>query len=230
MQNALAGITRIKGVRGFGVFDARGACVAHQMPAPYESILLKCAIDELRGAFDAVKCLEESGMDSFIGRFTLGNVVLKPIANHTVLILTDPDLNMAALNVGLKVASLKLEPGESGQISTRIEAGATSAIHFSPNASVSSSLSLGSPLNESRIPANAISIAVMSELTQLLAVRIGPMAKLALKGALTSMGLHPRAVSPSQFDDLVALVARKIPDAGARQGFTIAAQALLRSP
>jgi len=229
MQNALAGISRIKGVRGFGVFDVRGACVAHQMPPPYEPILLKRALEELRGAFDAVRCLDESGMDSFMGRFTLGCLLLRPLANHTVMILSDPDLNIAALNVGLKVAALKLEPGESGQISSRIEPVSASTSHFSANANISSNLSMGSPLNESRIPANAISVAVMSELTRLLAVRIGPMAKLALKGALASLGLHPRAVTPSQFDDLVALVSRKIPDAGARHDFIVAAQALLRA-
>jgi hypothetical protein len=229
MQNALAGIAKIKGVKGFSVFDTRGACVVHQMPPPYEAVLMNQVLEQLRAAFDAVRCLDESGMDSFIGRFSQGCVVLKPLANHTVMIVAEPDLNLATLGIGLKVASLKLGAAESGRISGPMDTVAASAQKLALHANSSSNLSQGIALNESRIPADAVSAAVMSELTQLLAVRIGPMAKVTLKGTLTSLGLHPRAVGPPQFDELVALVARKIPDVAARQPFINAARALLRS-
>ncbi len=227
MQSALAGLTQIRGVKGYSVFDARGTCVEHQMPPPYEPILINQAIGELRAAFDAVKCLDESGMDSFVGRFELGCIVLKPLSNHTVMLLTAPDVNMATLNIGLKVALLKLERVESGTLPSR-DSVPHSGHNFGARANISSNMSLspGSPINAAMIPADAVGPAVMSELTKLLAVHIGPMAKVIMKKELAQLGLHPQTVGAAQFNDLVSVLARKVPDPAGGHAFISAARNL----
>jgi hypothetical protein len=232
MQLALSGLAQIPGVRGYAVFDQNGQCLAHDLPAPYEPILMAQAMEELAQAFDALKVLDEWGIETFVGRFQEGCLVMKPLANHRLVILTVPEMNMVKLNIGVTVASLKFERGDSGgggsagpsQSFPRTSSGFGQSLP--PRTAPSMTSWTASPVSESLVPADAVGQFVMTQLLKLFTARVGPMAKILMGKQMRELGLQERTVGLSQYGDVVTLLARNIAEGPQRQDFIGAARAL----
>ncbi|NUQ73638.1 MAG: hypothetical protein HUU21_08800 [Polyangiaceae bacterium] len=110
MQAMLASLTQIQGVSGVAVFNLAGECIFHQMPAPFEPVLLARIFADLRTVIDAFQYMDDtSATDSLVCRFDNGNLILRPVGPNSIVLLTAPNVNMAMVNVGLKVAALKME-------------------------------------------------------------------------------------------------------------------------
>lgn len=110
MQAMLTSLSQIQGVSGIAVFSPAGDCILHQMPAPFEPALLGRIFADLRTVLDAFQYLDDSSAtDSLVCRFEQGNLIVRPVGINSVLLLTTPTVNMAMVNVGFKVASLKME-------------------------------------------------------------------------------------------------------------------------
>jgi hypothetical protein len=231
MQNVLSNLSEIQGVNGYSVFDARGSSVEHQMPKPYEVVLISRVLDEVRSAVDPMRYVDGGKISSLVSRFESGTLVVREYKRHTVLVLTSTAVNMAMLNVALNVAEMKLERlGESP--AEHPSAAAVPIIHEPPSASLSKSGSMNltaSPIPEGGIPHDAVGMRVMNELWKLMAPALGPAAKFVLKQQLKEMGLHAQTVVPAQFADLIMTLAPKIPNPEARNTFVAAARQLLAS-
>ncbi len=68
-------------------------------------------------------------------------------------------------------------------------------------------------------PPNALGPAVMMELTKALARHLGPIAKVVLKEELKKLGVTAHTVARPQFEDLVHLLTRRIPDPNSHKEF-----------
>jgi len=243
MQAMLSSLSQIQGVTGGAVFDATGECILHQMPVPYEPILLNQVFSELRTVLDAVRYMDDSGiLDSFVCRFDNGYLILREIGGYTVLLLVSPSVNMAMINVGFKVAALKryrgaeLSPAAATPPPAPVH---VSSIHVDKESGVgrapsspglmqgtTSALSVSSTLEDAPIPPDAVGAGVVNELVKLLSGHVGPFAKVIFKQELKRIGASTQTLTRSQYDDFVTFLVAKIPDTAGKTQFAAAARRL----
>ena len=240
MQAMLASLSQIQGVTGAAVFGPSGECILHQMPAPYETILLNRLFADLRTVLDAFRYMDDSGAtDSFVCRFDNGNLILRPMGGNSVLLITASNVNMAMVNVGFKVASLKMERSADAAHTASVNPPppqpapaappprvTVSSVPATPIPNVSP-LTVSSVVDDAPIPPDAVGARVADELVKLLAVQVGPFAKVLFKQELKRIGATVQTLTRSQLDDLVTLLAPKIPDPTARNQFIAAAKRLV---
>jgi len=243
MQAMLSSLSQIQGVTGGAVFGPTGECILHQMPVPYEPILLNQVFSELRTVLDAVRYMDESGtLDAFVCRFDNGSLILREIGGHTVLLLVSPNVNMAMINVGFKVAALKRhrgpEPGLAVATPTpapvhlssshldRESGGGRQPSSPGPIQATISTLSASSTTEDGPIPPDAVGVSVVNELAKLLSGHVGPFAKVIFKQELKRIGASAQTLTRSQYDDFVTFLAAKIPDPAGQTKFAAAARRL----
>lgn len=220
MNDILTGLNEINGVIGSAIFDATDECVAHAIPAPYEPILLSQAMKEFRSVLDVMGSNEESKDWTHL-QVTLDNgcVALRAVDDYTLMAIGSATLNHSMLSIGFNVASLKLSKAKGdGSISrsagsksvgkSASKSGAVSATGGSQKSL--SSLSFSPAADGPRVP-NAVGPAVIDSLYKLLAREVGPFAKMAVKEEMGKLGVTPYTMVPSQYDDLVGALVRRVP-------------------
>jgi hypothetical protein len=110
VNTVLAGVNAIPGVLGSAIFDGNDHCVAAVMPHPYDVGLLTQVMGELRNTLQVLTYLEYGdNWSGLVARFDAGYLIVRNVAGMTVLVLTQPSLNLAMLSVGFNVAALKLQ-------------------------------------------------------------------------------------------------------------------------
>ena len=212
MEALLEQLTGVNGVTGAALFNSSGACVAHKLSPPYEPILLVEAVQELRSATEMFTYLDDAPFQGFVARLDSGVVVSRQSGDWMVLVLGSPALKTAMLNVALSVVTLKLKQVGS----PAAMAGAASG----SRPSVSMSLgSMGSSGSGAEAPPDAVGTTVMRALLKELSKQLGPFAKVILKQELGRMGLSARTVGRRHYDDLVKVLAKKIPEGEKKEQF-----------
>jgi predicted regulator of Ras-like GTPase activity (Roadblock/LC7/MglB family) len=241
MQAMLASLSQIQGVTGAAVFGPTGECILHQMPVPYEPILLNRLFADLRTVLDAFRYMDDSGVtDSFVCRFDNGNLILRPIGANSVLLITASNVNMAMVNVGFKVAALKLErnaeaeraasfnpPAPQPAMPPQARVTVSSVPAAAPTGTSVSALTVSSVVDDAPIPPDAVGARIADDLVKLLAVQVGPFAKVLFKQELKRIGATVQTLTRSQLDDLITLLAPKVPDPTGRNQFIAAAKRLV---
>jgi len=219
MNDILTGLNEINGVIGSAIFDASDECVAHAIPAPYEPILLSQAMKEFRAVLEVMGSNEDA-KDWAHMQVTLENgcVALRAVDDYTLMAIGSATLNHSMLSIGFSVASLKLSKAK-GDGSISKSAGKSGAKSASKSGAVSatggsqkslSSMSFSPAADGPRVP-NAVGPAVIDALYKLLAREVGPFAKMAVKEEMGKLGATPYTMVPSQFDDLVGALVRRVP-------------------
>ncbi|HLM75305.1 MAG TPA: hypothetical protein VK459_21485 [Polyangiaceae bacterium] len=237
MQALLASLSQIQGVMGAAVFGPTGECILHQMPMPYETILLNRLFADLRTVLDAFRYMDDSGVtDSFVCRFDNGNLILRPMGGNSVLLMTAPNVNMAMVNVGFKVASLKMERSAEAAHAVTLNppppqpapapAAQVTMSSVPPMVPAVSSLTVSSVVDDAPIPPDAVGARIADDLVRLLAVQVGPFAKVLFRQELKRIGATVQTLTRSQLDDLITLLAPKVPDPVYRNQFIAAAKRL----
>jgi len=222
MDNVLSGINAIAGVIGSAAFDSDDACVAHRVPPPYEPILVTQVMRELRSALGILSYLDDSSpaWGMFVVGYDDGYVIIRPVDDSTtILVLASLSLNLSMLGIGFNVASLKLAqdrggpPSAIGSSSQPVRPGSQQTL---PRGSMSMLSQSG---DETVVPPNAVGPDVMNALLRCFARQIGPFAKVILREELTKMGATASTLVRAQYEDLVGMLVRRLPDSGKRKEF-----------
>jgi len=224
MDNVLLGINAIPGVIGSAAFDSDDACLAHQVPAPYEQILMTQVMRELRSALGVLSYLDDSSSawGMFVVGYEEGYIIIRPVdETTTILVLASLTLNLAMLGIGFNVASLKLAQERTGgqhaaAIGSTSQSGRLGSQSVAPRGSTSLLSQSG---GDTAPPPNAVGPDVMNALLKLFAKQIGPFAKVILKEELTKIGATASTLVRSQYEDLVGMLVRRLPDSGKRKEF-----------
>jgi predicted regulator of Ras-like GTPase activity (Roadblock/LC7/MglB family) len=207
MNGALTNLSGTEGVRGVIVFDADGTCVANDLPAPYEPMLLSEAAKRVVDICDVFASLDDGNVVSFSAMGEEGGIVLRYVAPHTLIALTTPAVNMNVLNVAMNVVALNLGRKTSGT-----QTSVTSRKVIDPVASQHShSLSQSGDVPEAPIPPDAVDRAVIVQLLDVYRNYLGPAAKLVVKQQLAALGVTSRSLRMGQFGDFVLRLAHRIP-------------------
>jgi predicted regulator of Ras-like GTPase activity (Roadblock/LC7/MglB family) len=222
MNEALASLTATEGVRGVVVFDADGACVANDLPPPYEPALMAEAAKRISLVFDVFASIDDGGVIGFSANCDAGGIVLRYSAPHTVIALTTPNVNMNVLNVALNVVTLNLARRQSG---TQPATAARSPAELVASHS-SQMLSQSGEIPEAQIPPDAVDRRVIVQLLEVYRNFMGPAAKLVLKQQLGALGVTSHTLRRSQFGDFVTRLAQKIPSVERQREFVTAAREL----
>jgi hypothetical protein len=226
MDNVLSGINAIAGVIGSAAFDSNDACVAHRVPPPYEPILITQVMRELRAALGILSYLDDSSSSwgMFVVGYDDGYVIVRPVdESTTILVLASLSLNLSMLGIGFNVASLKIAQDRGG--GTPAAVGSTSNSQpvragSQPVIPRGSSVSLLSQSGDDTVaPPNAVGPDVMNALLKSFAKQIGPFAKVILREELTKMGVTASTLVRAQYEDLVGMLVRRLPDSGKRKEF-----------
>lgn len=229
VNSTLATVTSTQGVRGVAVLDASGVCIASELPAPYEPILVEEAVRRLAAVSDAFASLTDGMLNTFSARCEGGLIIVRRVADYLVLTLAAPSVNINLLNVALNVLALNLVRAGAGS-------GSASRAALSPASGSVSSVSgtLGSQMLTASqsvpgevIPPDAVGRPRVIALLRAYALAIGPAAKVLLRQQLAELGVSSRTLRQSQAQDLIMRLAVKIPAPAQQQEFVDAARAIL---
>jgi len=220
MSGALTNLAGTEGVRGVIVFDGDGTCLANDLPAPYDPLLMAEALKHVSEVCDVFASLDEGSVVSFSANGEEGGIVVRHVPPHTLIALTLPSVNVNVLNVALNVVALNLSRKSSG---TQLQAGpraADSNASF-PSQSLSQS---GDP--DYPIPPDAVDRGLILQLLELYRNYLGPAAKLVVKQQLAGLGVTSRTLRAAQLGDFVVRLAQKIPNPERQREFVAAARQL----
>lgn len=220
MNEALASLSKTDGVIGVVVFDDHGRCIANELPAPYEPILLSEVLKRLSTAFDAFCSLDDGEISSFSADCEEGSIVLRRVEQHWVLALTQADVNMNMLNVAMNVVVLNLSRSQAS--GTRLASRTSSTDSFVSRTGSLQAISASGGNVE--IPPDALDRAILQQLLSIYQEYLGPAAKAVLKQQLATLGVTSRTLRRGQFGDLVARMTSKIPVPQRQREFTAAVQ------
>jgi predicted regulator of Ras-like GTPase activity (Roadblock/LC7/MglB family) len=222
MNGALTNLSGTEGVRGVIVFDADGTCVANDLPAPYEPMLLAEAAKRVVDICDVFASLEDGNVNSFSAMGDEGGIVLRYVAPHTLIALTTPTVNMNVLNVAMNVVALNLGRKTSGTQPSMTGRKALDPVASQPSQSLSQSGDVG----EQPIPPDAVDRALILSLLDVYRNYLGPAAKVVLKQQLAALGVTSRSLRIGQYGDFVMRLAQKIPSVERQREFIFHAQRL----
>jgi predicted regulator of Ras-like GTPase activity (Roadblock/LC7/MglB family) len=222
MNGALTNLTGTEGVRGVIVFDADGTCVANDLPAPYEPMLLAEAARRVTDICDVFASLDDGNVYSFSAMGEDGGIVLRYVAPHTLIALTTPTVNMNVLNVAMNVVALNLGRKTSG---TRASMASRKPID-SAASPASHSLSQSGDIPDQPIPPDAVERALILQLLEAYRNYLGPAAKIVLKEQLAALGVTSRSLRSGQYGDFVMRLAQRIPSTERQREFISSAQRL----
>ena len=219
MNEAFATLSKTDGVVGVVVFDEHGACIANDMPAPYEPILLFEVMKRLWAAFSTFSSLDAGPVSSFSLDCEEGSLVLRHVDQHWVLALTHSEVNMSMLNVAMNVVVLNLSRSQPSSGTLRAARSSQDSISRSV---VTQSMS--SDAGDQEIPPDAVDRALLQQLVVIYQEYMGPAAKAVVKQQLAALGVTSRTLRRSQFGDLTARLTSKIPVNERQREFMAAVQ------
>ena len=241
MQDLLTPIAGIPGVAGAALFDDDDRCVAAALHPPLDEALIERAMRTLRQALVVLNVSfdSETTWSGLFLRCEGGHVIVKRVEGHTVLVVGEPSLNVAMINVGLNVAAMSLRGGRlgrgteprgllgprPGQGSQPIPAQTPPPGDFlDPRAARTVGYSSGSSGGAEVAAASVVPRATLELVLRALARHLGPAARAVIQAELVAIGVVPQAVPLACYSDLIDQVARHIPEAGGRTAFLIEAE------
>lgn len=142
---------------------------------------------------------------------------------HTIVALTEPEVNPNMLYVAMNVVALNLSrigganpaPASAGFRPNPAKVG------FNPMDTAGSSrvLTTTGSGGSQEIPPDAVDRAKVLQVLDVYRQFVGPAAKVMLKQELEGLGVTSRSLRQGQFRDFVARLARRIPSADRQQQF-----------
>ena len=244
MTEILDVLVRIPGVSGAALCNQAGDCVLSQLVPPFEPILIKQLVNEIRSVFQIMRYLDDSEPQFFVVHLDDVSIVVRQIGELTLLALATSATNSNMLGVGFNVVNLKIR--EYGPANFELAAGSGSGVKSSaasqsppPRAAgsgpgrgeattIAASVSLS--MSDSGRPAapDWVGEAVMQKLVKALARQLGPAAKVILKQEVKRIAVSMGSVTPSNFYALIDALGQRINDPVKRQAFISEARPLLR--
>lgn len=223
MIEGLSSLTATAGVRGVVVFDDADTCLASALNPPYEPSFVIDAVKRLLSVLDVFSSLR-AGALADVSLFCDGGGMTARYTNpHTIVALTEPEVNPSMLHVAMNVVALNLQriPAASGVPSSAAFRGNPAKATFNPMETAGSGriLTTTGSGGEQDLPPDAIDRGKILQVLEVYRQFVGPAAKLMLKQELESLGVTSRSLRQGQFRDFIARLARRIPNVERQQQF-----------
>lgn len=244
MNEILDVLMRVPGVSGAALCNQQGECVLSQLIPPFEPILIRNIVSEVRGVFQMMRYLDDSEPQFLVLHLDDVIVAVRQIEELTLVALATSATNSTMLSVGLNVVNLKIQ--ERGIASFELASGSGprpgSGLHSAPRpggipGSVPVARSEGTMISgasvtgsdSGQLPApDFIGDEFVQRIVKALARQLGPAAKIVFKQQVKQIGLTVGTITPSNLSLVVDALLQRVTDATKREAFLSDVRALLR--
>ncbi|HEX8113922.1 MAG TPA: hypothetical protein VF516_39595 [Kofleriaceae bacterium] len=241
MNEILDVLMRIPGVNGAALCNQQGECVLSQLIPPFEPILIKKIVSEVRGVYQTIRYLDDSDPQFLVLHLDDVVVAVRQIEELTVVALATSTTNSTMLSVGFNVVYLKVL--DHGIANFELAAGTGprpgSGSHSPPRPS--SRTPTGVPIARSEgtaslsisdsgqpVAPDFIGDELVQRLVKALARQLGPAARLVFKQQVKHIGLTVGMITPNNLPTVVDALLQRVTDAAKREAFLSDVRALLR--
>ena len=247
MNEILDVLVRVPGVSGAALCNQRGECVLSQLIPPFEPILIKKIVSEVRGVFQMMRYLDDSEPQILVLHLDDVVVAVRQIEELTLVALATSTTNSTMLSVGFNVVHLKVldhgianfelaagtgsRPGSGSQSLPRFSGGTPPPVPIARSEGLAfGSASLSTFDSDSGQPAapDFIGDELVQRLVKALARQLGPAAKVVFKQQVKHIGLTVGAITPNNLPTVVDALLQRVTDVAKREAFLSDVRALLR--
>jgi len=232
-------------VSGAALCNQQGECVLSQLIPPFEPILIKKIVSEVRSVFQMMRYLDDSEPQFLVLHLDDFVVAVRQIGELTLVALAASTTNSTMLGVGFNVVNLKIHehgianfelaagtgphPGSGSQSPSRPSGGTPTQVPIARSEGTtigSASLSI----SDSGQPAapDFIGDELVQRLVKALARQLGPAAKVVFKQQVKRIGLTVGMITPNNLSTVVDALLQRVPDVARRDAFLSDVRALLR--
>jgi len=103
MNEILDVVVRVPGVSGAALCNQQGECVLSQLVPPFEPILIKKIVSEVRGVFQTMRYLDDSEPQFLVVHFDDVVVAVRQIGELTLVALATSTTSVTMLSVAFNV-------------------------------------------------------------------------------------------------------------------------------
>jgi hypothetical protein len=245
MNDILDVLVKVPGVSGAALCNQQGECVLSQLIPPFEPILIKKIVVEVRGMFRMMRYLDDSEPQLLVLHLDEIVVAVRQIEELTLIALATTTINSTMLSVGFNVVHLKvLDHGITNfelaaGTGSRSGSGLQSQPRFSSGTpplapiarreiSTISSADLSVPDSGQLAAPDFIGTELVERLVKALARQLGPAAKVVFKQQVKHIGLTIGTITRSNLSTVVDALVQRVTDVAKREAFLTDVRALLR--
>lgn len=244
MNEILDVVVRVPGVSGAALCNQQGECVLSQLSPPFESILIKKIVSEVRGVFQTMRYLDDSEPQFLVVHFDDVVVAVRQIGELTLVALATRTTSVTMLSVAFNVVNLKIRdhgianfdlatgtgllPGRGSQSPPRPSSRTPTSVPIAhsegtPIGSASRSISDGA-----QAAPDFIGDELVQRLVKALARQLGPAASFVFKQQVKHIGLTVGMITPNNLSTVVEALLQRVTDVAKREAFLSDVRALLR--
>jgi hypothetical protein len=245
MNEILDVLMRVPGVSGAALCNQQGECVLSQLIPPFEPILIKTIVSEVRGVFQMMRYLDDSDPQFLVLHFDDLVVAVRQIEELTLIALAASTTNSTMLGVGLNVVNLKIHehgianfelaagtgprPGSGLQSSPRPSGGPPTSVPIarSEGTTIGSASFSGSDTGQLAAP-DFIGDELVQRLVKALARQLGPAARVVFKQQVKHIGLTVGTITLNNLSTVIDALLQRVSDVAKREAFLSDVRALLR--
>jgi hypothetical protein len=245
MNEILDVVMRVPGVSGAALCNQQGECVLSQLSPPFEPILIKKIVSEVRSVFQTMRYLDDSEPQFLVLHLDDVVVAVRQIEELTLVALATSATNSTMLGVAFNVVNLKIHehgianfelaagtgprPGSGSQSPPRPSGGTPTQVPIAR----SEGTTIGSAsfsISDSGQPAapDFIGDEFVQRLVKALARQLGPAAKVVFKQQVKRIGLTVGTITPNNLSTVVDALLQRFTDVAKRDAFLSDVRALLR--
>ncbi len=244
MNEILDVLIRVPGVSGAALCNQQGECVLSQLIPPFEPILIKKIVSEVRGVFQMMRYLDDSEPQFLVLHLEDIVVAVRQIEELTLVALATSATNSTMLGVGFNVVNLKIREhgianfelasgtgsrtGSGAQSLPRPSGGTPTAVPIARSEGTAiGSASFGISDGQPAAP-DFIGDEFVQRLVKAFARQLGPAAKVVFKQQVKHIGLTIGTITPNNLSIVIDALLQRITDVAKREAFLFDVRALLR--
>jgi hypothetical protein len=241
MNEILDVVLRVPGVSGAALCDPQGECVLSQLIPPFEPILIKKIVSEVRGVFQTMRYLDDSEPQFLVIHFDDMVAAVRQIEELTLVAFATTTTSITMLGVAFNVVNLKIRDHGIANFDLAAGTGLTpgrgrgrgSQSSPRPGGGMPTPVPIGSAslsISDSTQPAapDFIGDELVERLVKALARQLGPAARFVFKQQVKHIGLTVGAITPNNLLTVVEALLQRVTDVAKREAFLSDVRALLR--
>jgi len=229
-------VVRVPGVSGAALCSPQGECVLSQLVPPFEPVLVKKIVSEVRGVFQTMRYLDDSEPQFLVVHFDDVVVAVRQIEELTLVAFATSTTSVAMLGVAFNVVNLKIRDHGIANFDLAAGTGLTpgrGSQSSRPGGGIPTPVPSGSAglsMFDSVQPAapDFIGDEFVQRLVKALARQLGPAARFVFKQQVKHVGLTVGEITPHNLLTVVEALVQRVTDVTKREAFLSDVRALLR--
>ena len=236
MNEILDVVVRVPGVSGAALCNQQGECVLSQLVPPFEPVLVKKIVSEVRGVFQTMRYLDDSEPQFLVVHFDAVVVAVRQIEELALVAFATSTTSVTMLGVAFNVVNLKIRDHGIANFDLAAGTGLLPGRRSQsprPSGATPTPVPIGSAglsIFDSAQPAapDFIGDELVERLVKALARQLGPAARFVFKQQVKHVGLTIGTITPNNLSTVVEALLQRVTDVTKREAFLSDVRALFR--